>query len=375
MRSVLVRRAAAFAFLIQAGCGRIGFSEHDDALPTPDPPLRQRLDVDLPDGFGSLSDFPILVTLDPTRIDYSRAHPLGDDLWFGDEDGTPFAHEVEAWDPEGSSYIWVKLPALDPTSVLWMYYGDESAAPGQDPAAVWTAAYAGVWHLDQDPFGEAPQVLDSSFPANHGTALGSMTAANRVSGRMGDGLQFDGADDRIDLGDRMVDGVAELTLSAWIEPGTIDTGDPAHGTPGGDAILSKSGGGGDDNLAFLIGRGSAGRGDLYGYVDSGQNVEVDTTDRPIAAGSWSHVAVVYAAGRITLYSNGEPAIASSGAAAGALVDNPMSLHLGSKTNGQFYDGLVDEVRIATVARSDAWIAAQYLSMTDSLLIYGPPEPF
>ena len=40
----------------------------------------------------------------------------------------------------------------------------------------------------------------------------------------------------------------------------------------------------------------------------------------------------------------------------------------------FFDGIIDEVRVSRVVRSDLWIAAQQLSMTDSLLFYGPEEP-
>lgn len=37
------------------------------------------------------------------------------------------------------------------------------------------------------------------------------------------------------------------------------------------------------------------------------------------------------------------------------------------------EGPLDEVRLESVARSEAWIAAEYRSMTDDYIGYGPPE--
>ncbi len=36
-------------------------------------------------------------------------------------------------------------------------------------------------------------------------------------------------------------------------------------------------------------------------------------------------------------------------------------------------GTIDEVRVSNVVRSPDWVRAQYLSMTDSFIEYGPQE--
>jgi hypothetical protein len=38
-----------------------------------------------------------------------------------------------------------------------------------------------------------------------------------------------------------------------------------------------------------------------------------------------------------------------------------------------FDGVIDEIRIAAVARSNAWMAAQHASDSDSLLTFLPEE--
>ena len=60
--------------------------------------------------------------------------------------------------------------------------------------------------------------------------------------------------------------------------------------------------------------------------------------------------------------------------AGAADDSPQPLHLGNHPLGaRGWDGAIDEVRIATVVRSNAWMATDYASMQDTLLTYGPAE--
>ena len=55
-----------------------------------------------------------------------------------------------------------------------------------------------MWHLDEDPgLGGAGDIKDSTANANHGTAESSMTSADQVIGRIGDGADFDGNDDSL----------------------------------------------------------------------------------------------------------------------------------------------------------------------------------
>ncbi|MHC5115041.1 MAG: DUF2341 domain-containing protein, partial [Planctomycetota bacterium] len=103
----------------------------------------------------NLADFPVLVVLDSSRIDYTKTLNAGEDLRFVDaDDTTVLSHEIEEWNESGTSYVWVKVPQVDgssDTDSIWMYYDNTGAADGQDPGAVWTNGYEGVWHLNTDP--------------------------------------------------------------------------------------------------------------------------------------------------------------------------------------------------------------------------------
>ena len=161
----------------------------------------------------NLVDFPVLVQLDSSRIDYSLTQNDGADLRFVDRDGTLLPHEIETWNAAGTSYVWVKVPQIDGSSGtdhIWLYYGNAVAADAQNVAAVWNSGYAAVYHLDDTS-------QDSTANLNHGTNSGSLDAPGRVA----DGQWFDGVDDYVDLGSAAT--VDDLfagggTVSAWIRP-------------------------------------------------------------------------------------------------------------------------------------------------------------
>jgi hypothetical protein len=59
---------------------------------------------------SNLTDFPVLIALDSTKIDYSKTQNSGQDIRFVDGDGTALSYEIEKWDESGTSLVWVKVP-------------------------------------------------------------------------------------------------------------------------------------------------------------------------------------------------------------------------------------------------------------------------
>ncbi|NCF82792.1 MAG: DUF2341 domain-containing protein, partial [Proteobacteria bacterium] len=118
---------------------------------------RQKLTFDNLRQSEHLYDFPVLVKLTGGyNIDYSQTQANGEDLRFFDADGTALAYEVEEWDENGTSYVWVRVPKVDGwsnTDHIWMYYGNGTAIAGQSPQDVWMPSYQGVWHLSESGTG------------------------------------------------------------------------------------------------------------------------------------------------------------------------------------------------------------------------------
>ena len=63
---------------------------------------------------------------------------------------TKLSHEIETYSAAtGQLIAWVQVPSLTPATntVLFLYYGNASAANQQNPAGVWDSNFEGVWHL------------------------------------------------------------------------------------------------------------------------------------------------------------------------------------------------------------------------------------
>ena len=118
--------------------------------------------------------------------------------------------EIENWDLYNkTAQIWVKVPRVlkDQPTDIFLYYdstvtdnvdyvGDTASIVAQN---VWDNNFAAVYHMAQDPSGTAPQILDSTVGANHGTTYGSMTSSDLVEGLVGKAIEFDGVDDYVEV--------------------------------------------------------------------------------------------------------------------------------------------------------------------------------
>ena len=86
-------------------------------------------------------------------------------------------------------------------SKIKVFYGGFGGKPAADSTygskAIWVD-YSAVYHMNNDPTNDAPQILDS-IGNYHGTSEGSMTPNDLVNTDYGLGLDFDDNDDAIDI--------------------------------------------------------------------------------------------------------------------------------------------------------------------------------
>ncbi|NWF96544.1 MAG: DUF2341 domain-containing protein, partial [Candidatus Thorarchaeota archaeon] len=149
---------------------------------------------------ATLTDFPVLIDLFDADLK-TDAQADGDDIAFKMGD-TPLDFEIESFEQSYNSthahlVAWVKIPSLSSTTptTITMMYGNPNAPPRLHDS-VW-ADYEFVHHLADSPSGT---IQDSSPGGHHGTSYGSMTAEDLVSGAIGKGLDFDGTDDMVSIG-------------------------------------------------------------------------------------------------------------------------------------------------------------------------------
>ena len=130
----------------------------------------------------TLSNFPLLVRLSTTRqswFDPADCASGGADLRFALSDGTLLSHEIDYWNENGESTVWVNVPSLSADTEIIAYWGviDSSAAPAVNAADTWPD-FVAVYHL-----GGSVTARDSSGNGYDATNVAGVSAgANPVVG-------------------------------------------------------------------------------------------------------------------------------------------------------------------------------------------------
>ena len=138
-------------------------------------------------GASTLSGFPVLVRIaenSPSGFSYDdlQSKTTGADIAFVGMDGTGLPFEIDTWNTNGTSLIWVRLPSMRNGTQFVMCWGSASSGKAVCNANPWSA-YTGVWHMGETgtPSASAPVTihdstangLDGSTPVG-GAASGSV---------------------------------------------------------------------------------------------------------------------------------------------------------------------------------------------------------
>jgi hypothetical protein len=245
------------------------------------------------------------------------------------------------------------------TYYLWW---DDSTGAVSQPAVtdtygrnnVWTN-FDAVWHLQEDPSGSAPQMIDSTGNGNNGTTNGSMTSGDSVTGIAGNGVEFDGSNDYINFGDtnNLTENASQLYISIFSNANSTSNGDRLASKDRGDsgfAIRDNSG-----NAEFSLNVG----GTIY-----------DTTIGTISTSTWQQYAGLYDGSTIYTFLDGTQANTNS--ATGTTGANGKDLYLGAKVGGtgsgspsNYWNGIADEFRISTDITSTGWATTENNNLSDN----------
>lgn len=185
----------------------------------------------------------------------------------------------------------------------------------------------GYWSFDGGKTNWAANTTqDSSVSGNTGTMTNMSTTSTPVMGRMGQALDFDGVNDRVDIPTELI-GTGAVTVSAWVHPRTSGGSDAGN-------ILS--------NRRFKVTVDST----PFRFFSSNGTGNTGSAVVPALFSAWTHVVVTRsAAGLINFYVNG----AQSGTAdqdGGTPQAGVANLNIGNTTlNESPFDGPIDEVRI------------------------------
>ncbi len=310
----------------------------------------------------SLMDFPVLVKLDSSRVDYSQVQDQGQDLRFIDADGeTVLSHEIETWNETGTSFVWVRVPRIDGGSEsdhIWMYYGNTAASGIEDATGVWSSDHVAVWHLNQTPTGSASDIGDSTAGAHHGTSQGGMGSSNQVSAAIDGGLDFDDVNDYVNAGNSADFDLTTYSWSMWVRTD--------HSPTGGENEQPLWNG--DTQFQFNWNHNNAAyRGAALHNDGAWQPAQIATS---LQANVWYFVSATYDGTNLRVYLNGS---LEDTQAAGTPVTSTYNFTMGNDPFNLAFAGQLDEVRVSSAARSASWTYAQYLSDADQFITFGATE--
>jgi hypothetical protein len=299
------------------------------------------------------TEVPVLVVLDASRIDYGSTQIGGADLRFIGASGKLLEHEIESWNPDGNSFVWLRVPAIAPQNQVQphieMYYGNPAAADPKTPHAVWDADFVSVHHMRT--------LADSTANGHDGE---SPTPPSAVPGWIGGAGRFDGYDDHVKLmGESDYDLADAVTVEAWIRVQVFDKAYQAIVTKGDDAWRLHR-----ENYTDFVGFGT----DTASMMNDNLSGMTSVND-----GEWHYVIAVFGGGQKKIFVDGLPDATQDYAGPLELTNHDVLIGENQQNWYRSFAGDIDEVRISSVARGRGWIAVQMRSMSDDLLDYGPEE--
>lgn len=314
----------------------------------------------------NLTNIPILVKLTASNFDFAKAQSAGQDIRFTDSDGTTLlSYEIEKWDNVNSiAYIWVKVPQIDASSSsdsIFMYYGNNSASDAQAATSVWSNGYAAVWHLKESANGTAGEYKDALGVIN-GQGGGGTVSRVPVASSSGqiDGAQtFTSANSSyISIGDAAgLDQTGDMTVEAWTKPSSISATT--------QIVLEKGDGATAANRQYSFRLASSNQWAFFLYTGSTTNSATDNSTAP-STSRFDFLTGVRTDNSIKMYTNGSNKATTTISGTTNTSSNTLAIGRPGTANNTYYNGVIDEVRISSVARSANWIAATYKSESDTL---------
>jgi hypothetical protein len=304
----------------------------------------------------TLTNFPVLVVLSNTPsgagFDYNDflAPPYGDLRFSSASNGTPLNYEVETWNTNGNSFVWVQVPAVtDATTQIWAFWGKSANLPvTATNGATWSNAYLGVWHMATN----TSAMIDSSTNRRGSSISGTMAIAPGMAGNACDFTPTA----YLQASNNFSTLSGAYTISAWVNMDANGSNEMA--------ILGCYSA---TNAGFYLPLTNATR-KLAFY-----NTAWRTSGTTLPAAAWKQVAYTRNDTNGFFFLDGVPVAKITNALPCAAGTTLRIGTAGSAYNIPF-DGRIDEVQISAVDRSSNWMSAAYQNLANTaFLTYGNPD--
>ncbi len=302
------------------------------------------------------TDFPVLISVTDATLKtvFNGGHvenASGFDIRPYADTGcaTPLTYELERYNATtGEVVMWVKMATLSSTvnDKIYLAYGNTALSTDGSSTAVWSNNFGAVWHLKN---GTTLNLHDSSATGNDLTNTGVTATTGQIDG--GGGFVSTSSQE-LEAGSFQANAI---TYSAWVKA----TSFPAAY----NYVISKTGPSAGPFNQF----GVKSTGKLRWMISATTQLDADGTgSHTLSTGTWYYLTLTYdssaglvgyvnASSDVTVAANGNCSNITNGECIGrrCLV-----------SPGQFWNGSIDEVRLASVARSADWITTEYNNQSD-----------
>ncbi len=272
------------------------------------------------------------VRLHSGNFDFVGAKPDGSDLRvIAADDKTPLKFWIERFDGVNElGVLWVQLPTLLPgtdKNTFYVYAGNDKATGDTGGPALFDPATVAVFHFAEKDGIAADQT---------GTLKAAAPVPLEVNGLIGQSAHLNGTAISWPASDKLrVAANAAMSVALWIKPevlgGTLFHEGPLQITLANGALTAQLG-------------------------------KVMVAGGQIPPSAWSQVVLTIGAGKATLYVNGAQTGQGDVGSGAAPIEGEVQVGAG-------YQGLLDELEIATDARTAEWIKVAYAAQSaDAKLI-------
>ena len=333
---------------------------------------RLKITVDNTKVSADLTDFPVYINLDDIGTGHgfwTNVQADGDDIRITKSNGTTQVPvEIVNIDTSGKTgEVHFKadgtLSGSSDTS-FYLYYGNASATRPAATATygsenVWTNSYLRVYHMNEDPSGSAPQMIDSTSNGDDATSEGSMTSGDLISGQIDNSIDFDGSNDRIrGSTNTTIQGANGRTLSCWVR-------NDATNSDADTVVYIGTDTGAGHGYGLAVGVGGSFNWSVWTHSSFYDVAGTQSSTADI--GTWVKLDATYDGTTNRLYYNGSQDATTSTTAINT--QNSVIAMGDNNADNRDTDCALDEVRLSSVARSANWLSTEYNNQNTSSTFY------
>ncbi|MDP3724574.1 MAG: DUF2341 domain-containing protein, partial [bacterium] len=302
----------------------------------------------------------LVKTLDTsTLVSTGKMQSDCDDLRFVDDRGLVFDHWISTGCNTTSTNVWMMMDQIPVgASNVYAYYGNSSITNAEKRHEFqFEDGLVGYWKLDES--GSALSAKDYSEGGNNGGAR-NWTSTNWTTGQISNAGALNGTNEYIEVPNNNSFNVSSLTMSAWIRVAAF----PSTGEY--PSIISRHNGGPTNAGYTLQISGTSGEAQKIRVAIGDGDFQAAVSSTNVAANVWYHVAGTFDGTTMTIFVNG----VSENTATNGLTNYSNVLQVGYSpgniSGDDYFNGLIDDVKIYNRALSANEIASDYTRSTDAL---------